>query len=253
MSISVEDFFKAQSFDEKPDQHEYKGVENLINFAQVLSEISYESVYIIDYVKQGFLYVSKNPIFLCGCTPEEVLKDGYNFYFKHVPKNDLALLLKINEVGFAFWQDLSPEDRLKYVISYDFHLMQPQGGLLLVNHKLIPVFLNKEGNAWIALCVVSISPNSTSGNIKFNSKELDRHFQYNLQTNTWTAVERVKLNSREKEILLLSAQGLTMDNIADKLCLSIDTIKFHKKNVFSKLRVKSISEAITASMIGWAI
>jgi len=35
----------------------------------------------------------------------------------------------------------------------------------------------------------------------------------------------------------LSAQGYSMNEIADKLFIGTDTIKFHRKNVFEKLQV----------------
>jgi DNA-binding CsgD family transcriptional regulator len=46
---------------------------------------------------------------------------------------------------------------------------------------------------------------------------------------------------------MLSGQGFTMEKIAKELFLSIDTIKFHKKNLFKKLSARSISEAIAAA------
>jgi len=45
-------------------------------------------------------------------------------------------------------------------------------------------------------------------------------------------------------ILLLSTQGYSMDEIAERICISLDTVKFHKKNIFEKLQVKNIVEAI---------
>ena len=61
-------------------------------------------------------------------------------------------------------------------------------------------------------------------------------------------MKMIALNGREKNILMLSAQGLTMEEIASQLFLSADTIKFHKKNIFRKLNVKNITEAIAAAM-----
>lgn len=253
MEITVADFFKAQIFDSMPSSVEQEKVEALISFAKSMSEITYESIYIVDYYTKRFLYVSNNPIFLCGLTAEEVLQEGFSFYLKHVPKEDLRLLLKINDVGFEFFKDLKYEEKIKYVISYDFHLKQRKGGLLLINHRLKPIFIDEKGNAHIAICVVSVSPNTASGNVKFDSKELDKHFTYDLESGRWAQVGSIKLNSREIEILLLSAQGLRMSIIAERLFLSIDTIKFHKKNIFSKLKVNSIAEALATSMLIGAI
>jgi len=69
-----------------------------------------------------------------------------------------------------------------------------------------------------------------------------------LDKNEWKESKNIVLNNREKDILMLSVQGLTMDKIAAKLFLSIDTIKFHKRNIFQKLNVKNIAEAIAVAI-----
>ena len=65
--------------------------------------ITYASIYIIDYHKQAFEYVSDNPLFLCGHSVDEVREMGYAFYFKNVLPEDLEMLIKINKVGFDFY------------------------------------------------------------------------------------------------------------------------------------------------------
>ncbi len=44
---------------------------------------------------------------------------------------------------------------------------------------------------------------------------------------------------REKEIISLIIQGLTCKAIADKLFISFDTVKNHKKNIFAKAECNS--------------
>lgn len=48
-----------------------------------------------------------------------------------------------------------------------------------------------------------------------------------------------KLTKREKEILILIAQGLTDKEIADKIFLSSLTVITHRKNILSKLDLKN--------------
>lgn len=243
MKIKIEDFFKPVQVKDDFSKDDYEIVEAFINFAKSLSRLTYQSIYLIDYSKKSFLFVSDNPIFLCGSTPTEVMRDGYYHYVNNVPESDLHLLKKINDVGFDFFGNLDAEDRLKFSISYDFHLKQPGNKPLLVNHKLKPLLLDKFSNPWIALCLVSMSSHANSGNIRFKSDEDGKQFEYDLEKDIWVETARIKLKPREKDILLFSAQGLTMDQIADRLYVSIDTVKFHKKQIFSKLKVKSITEA----------
>ena len=52
------------------------------------------------------------------------------------------------------------------------------------------------------------------------------------------------LTKREEEILELLAQGFLYKEIADKLSISAGTVNSHLKNVYSKLHVRSRTEAV---------
>ncbi len=52
------------------------------------------------------------------------------------------------------------------------------------------------------------------------------------------------LTERELEILHMVANGLTNQEIADKLFLSLDTIKWHNKQSYQKLRVNNRTQAV---------
>ncbi|AFL81272.1 response regulator containing a CheY-like receiver domain and an HTH DNA-binding domain [Aequorivita sublithincola DSM 14238] len=55
-----------------------------------------------------------------------------------------------------------------------------------------------------------------------------------------------KITKREKEVLILIVEGLTNNQIAEKLFISIDTVDSHRKNLYSKLNVNN-----TAMLIGF--
>jgi DNA-binding NarL/FixJ family response regulator len=56
------------------------------------------------------------------------------------------------------------------------------------------------------------------------------------------------LSEREKEMLKLLSTGMSNKEIADKLCLSIRTVKAHMSNIFTKMHVASRSEALIEAM-----
>ncbi len=53
--------------------------------------------------------------------------------------------------------------------------------------------------------------------------------------------ENVELSDREKEILVVLAQGLQNKEIADKLHISIHTVISHRKNIVRKTGIKTVS------------
>ena len=122
---------------------DYVRARNYVEAIKAIVQIAYESIYIIDYYAGNFLYVSPNPLLLCGLTPDEVMELGYGFYTTHVPKDEVQLLLKINAVGFQFFSRQPKEERHLFSISYDFHIIN-NGESVLINHKLTPLAMDKK-------------------------------------------------------------------------------------------------------------
>ncbi|MBO9593057.1 response regulator transcription factor [Niabella pedocola] len=60
--------------------------------------------------------------------------------------------------------------------------------------------------------------------------------------------EEVELTGREKEILNLLVKGYTRKMVASACNLSIHTVNTHIKNVYEKLQVNSVSEAVVKAL-----
>jgi len=57
-------------------------------------------------------------------------------------------------------------------------------------------------------------------------------------------IEQFGLTERETDVLLLISQGLRNEEIANKLFISVSTIKTHTRNIFVKLDVRNRIEAV---------
>jgi DNA-binding NarL/FixJ family response regulator len=55
--------------------------------------------------------------------------------------------------------------------------------------------------------------------------------------------EEIKLSKRETEILELLCEGLANKEIADRLDISVETVRVHLKHIYEKLHVRSRTEA----------
>lgn len=58
---------------------------------------------------------------------------------------------------------------------------------------------------------------------------------------------KLDISDREMDVLLLMSDGLSNQEIADKLFISIHTVKTHSSNLFSKLHVKRRTQAVKKS------
>lgn len=57
-------------------------------------------------------------------------------------------------------------------------------------------------------------------------------------------IEKLGISRRELEVLQLISAGFSNQEIADKLFLSLNTIKTHSSNLFGKMEVKSRTQAM---------
>jgi len=60
--------------------------------------------------------------------------------------------------------------------------------------------------------------------------------------------EDLVLSTREKEVLTSLADGNNYQNIADRLFISVDTVRHHIRNIYRKLHVHSQSEAVAKAI-----
>ena len=240
----VEDFFGTLNTVNDIQDERYSHLELLKRAIDAMANATYQSIYVIDYFKREFLHVASNPLFLGGHTAEQMKEMGYQFYIDHVPEAEQAMLLEINTAGFKKFNSIPIDERNGYFISYDFHIVDGENSFL-INHKMTPFALAEDGRLWLSMCVVSLSSHSEPGHIELRKKGAASYWEYSLDYHRWITRETVKLRPQERQVLILSAQGLTVAQIADKMNRSIDTIKTYKRVMFERLGTRSITEALT--------
>ncbi len=76
------------------------------------------------------------------------------------------------------------------------------------------------------------------------AKKVLAYFHGQKKTTRYTAL----LSDRELDVLKALTEGLSDKAIADKLFISIPTVRFHLKNIYAKLHVNSRSEAVIKAM-----
>lgn len=175
----VEDFFTLTNSVEGVDDEQYRHLDPMIRAIDAMANATYQSIYVIDYLRQGFLHVASNPLFLCGHTAQEVKQMGYRLYIDHVPADEQPMLTEINEVGFKRFNEEPIDERSRCFMSYDFHIENGED-CYLVNHKITPFALAPDGRAWLAMCVVSLSHHATPGHVEFRKKGQQVYWEYKI-------------------------------------------------------------------------
>lgn len=230
------------------DEALYQGLHPYVESAKALARLTYKSLYIIDYNKLNFLYISSNPLFLCGESVDEVMREGYQFYYRHVPEEDLAFLQQVNQAGFNFYKEIAISERTEYTISYNFRIIPAESKEpLLINHQLTPLKLDSSGNIWLSLCLVSLAHTREVGEVYVSAVKSNKRWRLSLKSGRWKQIEDLTLSEHEKAVVSLAHQGLSVGEIAQIIHRSEDSVKGYRKALFQKLDVSNIAEAIAVA------
>ncbi len=229
------------SFKRSPNYQKLENTEILLN---AIGEVLPHNSYIIDYYRKNFFYVSKESIFLCGYSHEEVLEMGYGFYEKILSPEDLEKFIEINKVLFEFFYSLDKNLRIDSYCSVDLILNRKDGSSICVNHKIKPYLLAPEKNVWLSICCMKYSVNNKLGNIFYNVKSTNQRFSYSLETKKWTELPPIILSPNERVVAVEVNRGTSGKLLSDILNVSKDTISYYKKQILKKTGTATIKEAI---------
>jgi hypothetical protein len=86
------------------------------------SSMSMEAVYILDFQKRCFHYVSNHELFLCGYPQQEVMRLGYDFYPKTVHPDDFLQFKKIHNVILKLLRDGDEDEPVEDINYFSFTL-----------------------------------------------------------------------------------------------------------------------------------
>jgi len=84
------------------------------------------------------------------------------------------------------------------------------------------------------------------------SPEIARRVVHMFQRFAPSPTQENRLTSRQVEVLQLLAEGHSYKGCADRLALSLDTVRFHVRQIYEQLHVHSKSEAVRKALKnGW--
>lgn len=215
-----------------------------IEVLKALASMTYKSIYILDHEKRKFEYISDNPLFLCGHSVQEVQTMGFDFYIHCVPEEEQDVLRQSIQAGFGFLNAVPTEYKKDYTLSCDFHLKHRHIPNLLIRQEVTPLQLTSSGRVSKSMGIAALSTAQQAGNIEVYTKERTHRWVYDRTQKNWIKKVNPIFTYKELTVLYATIQGCTVQEIADLLYLSPDTIKFHRKKIMEKCHVHTLTEAI---------
>jgi len=207
---------------------------------------------LIDYSTMEYKYISDNCQDIIGYTNVEYIKNGLLFHALEVfhPEDRLLFETEVFSDIREYWKLISPAEISEYRFSFNhrYHrkdgtvsqmlqqgsFMEPQAGIPILQLLVFSDIGDYKTDTSIVLTISRMV--KEVGFVKVFSK-------------TYLPPKKTPLSSRESEVLKLTLKGESSKMIAEKLFISIQTVKNHKRHMMEKTCASNIAELIALCLL----
>ena len=240
MKPDLDDYYKDLQID---TESEDDGFSDHIQLTDMMIEASL----IIDFQKRNFYNVGNHDFFLCGYSLEEVKNKGYQFFNEVIHPDDIFLWAEMHNIILKSLHEQEFTANEVHFFSCTFRIKNslqfresPQ--YLMAYLKLKPVWVNRQLK--YGLCLLTDSVIKTSGNLRVYFREKVDFYEYSRLCKKWEQVKHVHLTPRERELIMWLKQGKRRKEIAEVMCVEMNTVDNIIKHIFDKLEVDSSMQAV---------
>jgi|GEM_PF-1608467 len=207
-------------------------------------------VVVLDHRTMKYLYISENFATLTGYSMERLYQDGINYVMGYFHPDDFTHFENITNALLATLRQLPANEILQCRLSYDYRIRYANGVYHRWLQHNIPLTLDENNNIVHGIVVISEidmykRDNTCYYNVVHYKEDGSRTVLLEANENHTILPS---ITQREKEILVFTADGLTESTIAQKMGISIQTVKTHRKNLFRKTGVKNSMELVRFAM-----
>lgn len=217
----------------------------------ILNEFSFPSgICLVNYSDRSYNYMCGHCYEVNSHSKDKYMNGGLDFHLGIWFPDDKAVFdARVFRDILEFWKLIPSAEIDKYRFSFNHRYLRQDGSVSqLLQHG---TYLEPEaGNPILNLVVFTdIGDFKTDNNMTLTISRLESGVGYvKVFSKSYVPQRKPMLSVRESEILRLSLNGLSSKMIADKLFISIQTVKNHKANMMEKTSAKNIAELINLSL-----
>lgn len=209
-----------------------------------ITKTTYGNFIVIDYLDKTIHHSSNIAQYFADLNLTDFNEYGLCFNRLITTPEDHKILEIVDTIIFPFYDKLSENEKINHTINFDVHIISSHNKEILINFKITPFELSSDGKIRKVISNLSLSLKKTAGNIQVSSHLSDVLWTYDFKEDQWIKTDKKKLTHKELDVFRFYIQGLTIPEIAEKIHVSSDTVKWHRRKLFEKLDVKNINEAI---------
>lgn len=162
--------------------------------------------------------------------------------FDRMDDEDRALFLHNEKCVSDFFKNMAWEDFFNYKVCYDFRIKDHQGQYKWIYHQVVAMQCEHESIVRTLGVHTDISSFKT-GEVPMKLKIVGLNGAPTYYGPEYVHESKL-FSDREKEIIKLIYEGLTSDSIAERLFISVHTVRNHRKKIMRKAHVQTTPELI---------
>ncbi len=206
---------------------------------------------LMDYSSKEYSFISEHCDKILSYSKQSYESGGFDFHAKTFHPDDRNIFYhKLFYDIKEFWKTIKTSDINKYRFSFSHRYFRKDGTISQMLQQSTYLEPNSLGVPVLNLLTFTdIGDFKTDNNLVLTvSRLINGHGYVKVFTKSYPQQQNKVLSKRESEILLLCLDGLSSKMIADKLCLSIQTVKNHKRNMQQRTSARNTAELIKFSI-----
>jgi DNA-binding CsgD family transcriptional regulator len=204
--------------------------------------------YIVDFYDRQIKYMNPNIKNILGFDPDTVEFDDI---IGAIHPDDINYVTKAESTVLKLiYDDIGREKSTRYKMSYCFRFKTVDGSYQLFQHQAIILTTDAEGRFAKSLNIhTNINHLTNNNNYKASLIGiLGEPSYFNIDVynaENIAATLDYPFTKRELEIIRMISEGLTSKQVGQKLSISEETVKTHRRNLLSKSGAKNLSQLIS--------
>ncbi len=209
--------------------------------------------YYVFNLKNGeFDFVSPEVETVLGYKQEEVT---IPLILNSIHPEDISWFLNFESKVVEFFSQLRTDQIYKYKVSYDYRIQKANGEYIRFLQQVVTIQYDEPSRSLLRTFGVhtDITHLKKEGNPVLSFIGLEGEPSYtNVDVKKIFIPSPSFISKREKQVLQLLIEGKNSKTIADHLCISVETVKKHRRNMLRKTEAASTPElAVMAVKNGW--
>lgn len=195
------------------------------------------------------LYCSREVLDLLGCSVEDVIETNGFLFSEILHAEDRDFIRKVRPDIKSLLEKYNDEPNfLHYYIRFCFRLKHKDTDIFSADCTIYPLLYDK-GETLFSVITLNKNLHFDKSVCEVCFYKAKHRYLYSIKDQSFVPEYKLLLKSIEYTILLMVAKGEREHTISRKLSIDFNTVKYHKKNIMSKLSVHSMPEAVYQALI----